>query len=131
MTYDLRADLDEFLLESRHRPVFDQLRRRQRAQEIAEIVSERMKLETDGVGGKRPTRQTPIVATTRREHVGHFFRCGHRRAAPLGCGLQKKFRAGEPEVTGDTAAFLVSWLTNRVPNIDKLYGQLLNEKGVA
>jgi len=44
---------------------------------------------------------------------------------------QKKFHAGEPEVTGDTAAFLVSWLTNHIPNIDKLYGPLLNEKGVA
>ncbi len=38
MTCDLRADLDEFLLESRHRPVLDRLRRRQRAQEISKIV---------------------------------------------------------------------------------------------
>ena len=45
--------------------------------------------------------------------------------------LQKKFHAGEPEVTADTAAYLVSWLTNHIPNIDKLYGPFLNEKGVA
>lgn len=45
--------------------------------------------------------------------------------------LHEKFHAGEPEVTADTAAFLVSWLTNHIPNIDKLYGPFLNEKGVA
>jgi hypothetical protein len=45
---DLRADLDELLLQTRHRPILDRLRRRQSAQEIAEIVGQRMKLETDG-----------------------------------------------------------------------------------
>jgi hemerythrin len=45
--------------------------------------------------------------------------------------LQKKFHAGEAEITGDTAAFVVGWLTNHIPNIDKLYGPFLNEKGVA
>ena len=44
------------------RAVFDclishRLRRRQRAQEIAEVVSERMKLEPHGVGRERPARQ--------------------------------------------------------------------------
>src|ERR1700738_3987393 len=33
----------------------DRLRRRQSAQEVAEIVGQRMKLETDGVRGERPT----------------------------------------------------------------------------
>src|SRR6516162_61778 len=41
----LRADLDR-------------LRRRQRAQEIAEVVGERMKLEPHRVGGKRSARQS-------------------------------------------------------------------------
>jgi hypothetical protein len=39
------------------RIVSDQVRRRERAQEIPEIVSERMKLETDGVGGEGTARQ--------------------------------------------------------------------------
>ena len=52
---DLRADLDQLLLQARQRPVLDRFGRRQRAQEIAEIVSQRMKLEPDGVGGERPT----------------------------------------------------------------------------
>ena len=44
-TYDdLRADLDELLLQTRQRPILDRLRRRQRAQKIAEIVGQRMKL---------------------------------------------------------------------------------------
>ena len=50
---DLRADLDEFLLEARQRPIFDRLGRRQRAQEVAEIIGERMKLKPHGVGGER------------------------------------------------------------------------------
>ena len=54
---DLRADLDQLLLQARQRPVLDRLGRRQRAQEVAEIVGERMKLEPHGVGGERPARQ--------------------------------------------------------------------------
>ncbi|HMK89904.1 MAG TPA: bacteriohemerythrin [Methylocystis sp.] len=45
--------------------------------------------------------------------------------------LQKKFHAGEAEVTGETADFVVGWLTNHIPNIDKKYGPFLNDKGVA
>ena len=41
---DLRASLDQLLLQARQRPILDRLGRRQRAQEIAEIVGERMKL---------------------------------------------------------------------------------------
>ena len=57
MTCDLRADLDEFLLESRHRPVLDRVRRRQRAQEISKIAGQRMKLKSNSVGGERRTIQ--------------------------------------------------------------------------
>ena len=39
MAHDLRADLDQLFLQARQRPVFDRLRRRQRAQEIAEIIN--------------------------------------------------------------------------------------------
>jgi hypothetical protein len=55
VTYDLRANLDQLLLECRHRPVLDRLRCRQCAQEVAEIIGERAKLEADGVGGKGAT----------------------------------------------------------------------------
>ena len=57
VAHDLRANLDEFLLEARQRPIFDRLGRRQRAQEVAEIVGERRKLEPDGVGGERAARE--------------------------------------------------------------------------
>jgi hypothetical protein len=40
-----RADLDQLVLQGRQRPVLDWLWRRQRAQEIAEVVGKRMKLE--------------------------------------------------------------------------------------
>ena len=52
MADDLRTDLDQLLLQARQRPIFDRLGRRQRAQEVAEIVSERVKLKSNGVGGK-------------------------------------------------------------------------------
>jgi len=42
VAHDLRADLDELLLQARHRPIFNRLWRRQRAQEIAEVVGEPM-----------------------------------------------------------------------------------------
>src|SRR5262249_26575236 len=45
VAHDFRADLDQLVLQTRQRPVLDRLRRRQRAQEIAEVVGERMKLE--------------------------------------------------------------------------------------
>jgi hemerythrin len=44
---------------------------------------------------------------------------------------QKKFHAGQAEVTGETAAFVVGWLTDHIPKLDKLYGPYLNEKGLA
>src|SRR5262249_16170150 len=40
------------------RPVLDRVRRRQHAQEIAEVVGERMKLEPHCVGGERSARQS-------------------------------------------------------------------------
>ena len=52
MADDLRADLDQLFLEARQRPVFDRLGSRQRAQEVAEIVGERVKLKSNSVGGE-------------------------------------------------------------------------------
>jgi hypothetical protein len=52
VAHDFCADLDQLLLESRQRPVFDRLRRRQGSQEVAEIIGERMKLKANRVGGE-------------------------------------------------------------------------------
>jgi len=61
VAHHLCADLDQLLLQQR--PVLDRLRRRQRAQEIAEVVGERMKLEPHRIGGERSARQSrPLVA---------------------------------------------------------------------
>src|SRR5271157_2196270 len=49
----LRADLDQLLLRARQRPILDRRRRRQRAQEIAEIIGERVKLKPHRIGGER------------------------------------------------------------------------------
>ena len=54
MADDLRADLDQLLLQARQRPVFDRLGRRQRSKEIAEIIGERMELKSHSVGRERP-----------------------------------------------------------------------------
>src|SRR5262245_15949420 len=58
VAHHLRADLDQLVLQTRQRPVLDRLRRRQRAQEIAEVVGERMKLEPHRIGGERSARQS-------------------------------------------------------------------------
>jgi hemerythrin len=55
----------------------------------------------------------------------------HDKLVATALDLQKKFHAGEAEITGETAAFVVGWLTDHIPNIDKLYGPFLNERGVA
>lgn len=51
---ELGADLDQLLPQAGQRPLFDLLRCRQRAQEVAEIVGELMKLKPDGGGSERP-----------------------------------------------------------------------------
>ena len=53
VTDDLCADLDQLIFEARQRPIFDRLWRPERAEEVAEIVGERMELKADGVGGER------------------------------------------------------------------------------
>ena len=58
MAHHFGTDLDQLLLEGGQRPILDRLRRRQRAQEIAEVVGERMKLEPYRVGGERSARQS-------------------------------------------------------------------------
>jgi hypothetical protein len=53
VAHDLSADLDRLFLQACQRPAFDRFRRRQRAQEIPEIVSQRMKLDTS-INGLSP-----------------------------------------------------------------------------
>ena len=57
VTDELRAGLDQLLLEVGQRPVLDRFRRCQCSQEVAKIVGERMKLKPNGVGRERPARQ--------------------------------------------------------------------------
>jgi hypothetical protein len=67
MADDLRADLDELLFQARQRPLLDRLRRRQRAQKVAEIVSERMELKTNRVGSERERAMDRLGAS--RSHT--------------------------------------------------------------
>ena len=54
MPFDkLRADLDQLFPQARQRPFLDAVRQRQRAQEVGEIVAERVELQPDGFGGER------------------------------------------------------------------------------
>ncbi len=49
MSHDLRANLDELLPKRRQRPVLDLLRQSQRAQEVADIVGERVELQANRI----------------------------------------------------------------------------------
>jgi hemerythrin len=44
--------------------------------------------------------------------------------------LQKKFKAGQADITADTTGFLKDWLYKHIPTIDKPYGPFLNGKGI-
>src|SRR6516162_3250626 len=70
----LRADLDQLVPQTRQRSVLDRLRRRQRAQEIAEVVGERMKPEPHRVGGERSARQSRIAPLPSLIHCSHVPR---------------------------------------------------------
>ncbi len=102
----------------------------------------------DAVGGGDRTaigKQLDALISYVAQHFAaeeaNFEKCGYPAAAAhkaehdklvATClDLQKKFHAGQAEVTGETAAFVVGWLNSHIPNIDKLYGPFLNAQGVA
>jgi len=57
MPNHLRADLDQALAQAGQGPVRDLRRQRQRAQEVAEVVGQRLQLPPDFFGGERPARE--------------------------------------------------------------------------
>ncbi len=61
MSHDLRANLDELLPKRRQRPVLDLLRQSQRAQEVADIVGERVELQANRVVAKTVAGQARPV----------------------------------------------------------------------
>lgn len=54
----------------------------------------------------------------------------HDKLVATCADLQKKFHAGEADVTSETTQFVKDWLVNHIPKIDRDYGPFLNEKGV-
>jgi hemerythrin len=61
-------------------------------------------------------------------YAGH--KAEHDKLVQTCVDLQKKFHAGEAEITAETAAFVADWLKDHIPNIDKQYGPFFNEKGI-
>src|SRR5215204_2004460 len=57
MADDLRTDLDQLLLEAGQRPRLRRLRHRQCAHEVPNVIGQRMKLKTHGIGGESPAGQ--------------------------------------------------------------------------
>ncbi|CAL1240585.1 bacteriohemerythrin [Candidatus Methylocalor cossyra] len=55
----------------------------------------------------------------------------HDKLVATCADVQKKFHAGELDITADTTDFVKDWLTNHIPNVDKHYGPFLKSKGVA
>lgn len=55
----------------------------------------------------------------------------HDKLVSTCADLQKKFHAGQAEISQDTTCFVRDWLNNHIPNVDKHYGPFLNEKGIA
>ncbi len=55
----------------------------------------------------------------------------HDKLVSTCADLQKKFHAGQAEITQETTAFVKDWLCNHIPKVDMSYGPFLNQKGVA
>jgi hypothetical protein len=84
VAHHLRADLDQLVLQGRQRPVLDRLRRRQRAQEIAEVVGECMKLEPHRVNPRPSVRVTRGAGSG--QHLASVLQEG-RENANIDAGL--------------------------------------------
>ncbi|MFO1418942.1 MAG: bacteriohemerythrin [Methylotetracoccus sp.] len=50
----------------------------------------------------------------------------HDKLVATCADLQKKFHAGQAEVSQDTTSFVRDWLYGHIPKIDKPYGPCLN-----
>jgi hemerythrin len=50
----------------------------------------------------------------------------HDKFVAICADLQKKFHAGEAEISEETTAFVKSWLDTHIPNIDMPYAPCLN-----
>ncbi len=58
MAHDLGSDFDQLLAQGGQRPVLNGLRQGQRPQEVAEVISERMKLQANRIVAKAAARYT-------------------------------------------------------------------------
>ena len=74
VAHHFRAGLDQLLLQARQRPILDWLWRRQRAQEIAEIVGQRMKLEPMATSVRHDSRVHLIAPLPSLIHCSHVPR---------------------------------------------------------
>lgn len=61
-------------------------------------------------------------------YAGH--KAEHDKLVQTCVDLQKKFHAGQAEITAETTAFVADWLKSHIPAIDKPYGPFFNGKGV-
>lgn len=98
----LRADLDEFLVQARQRPVLDRHWRRQRAQAGAGILSERMKPKTDSLGGakerhdRRVHRMAALPSLTCKSKVRRIhYGAGPARSSQNARSLHRCARAND------------------------------------
>ena len=62
------------------------------------------------------------------ELAGH--KAEHDKLVSTCADLQKKFHAGQAQITAETTAFVRDWLVKHIPSVDKHYGPFLRGKGV-
>jgi hemerythrin len=54
----------------------------------------------------------------------------HDKLVATCADLQKKFHAGQAEITTDTTQFVKDWLCGHIPTVDFLYGPPMNTHGM-
>lgn len=61
-------------------------------------------------------------------YEGH--KAAHDKLVAVCADLQKKFHAGQADVTTETTQFVKDWLFSHIPGVDRLYGPPLSAHGL-
>ncbi len=57
-------------------------------------------------------------------------KAAHEKLVGICADLQKKFHAGQADVTTETTQFVKDWLYSHIPNVDRLYAPPMNAQGI-
>lgn len=57
-------------------------------------------------------------------------KAAHEKLVGICADLQKKFHAGQTDITTETTQFVKEWLNTHIPNVDRHYAASINAAGL-